>query len=123
MEGGEQVPPSATAAVTTAVNPTASPPPLVDPFVAPDLTVAETENHALVSDEEHGHELDHDLDHEHDDEHDHDQHLEDRDHAAVPAVSVEDLKLKIIKQVTPLLSFVILNHKLLCLWRSRTLTS
>ncbi|ESW19889.1 hypothetical protein PHAVU_006G164000 [Phaseolus vulgaris] len=99
MEGGEQVPPSATAAVTTAVNPTASPHPLVDPFAVPDLTVAETENHALVSDEEHGHELEHDLDHEHDDEHEHDQHLEDRDHAAVPVVSLEDLKPKIIKQV------------------------
>ncbi|XP_014516849.1 la-related protein 6A [Vigna radiata var. radiata] len=101
MEGGEQVPPSATAAITTAVNVTASPPPLVDPSVGPDLTVAETENHAVLSDEEHGHELDldHDLDHERDCEHDHDEHIGDRDHAAVPAVSSEDLKLKIIKQV------------------------
>jgi len=103
MEGGEKVPPSTTAAITTAVNATASPLPLVDPSAGPDLTVAETENHAMVSDEEHGHEIDHDhdLDHEHDDEHDPDEHLEHRDHAALPAVSTEDLKLKIIKQVSP----------------------
>ncbi|WVZ04303.1 hypothetical protein V8G54_025109, partial [Vigna mungo] len=73
MEDGEQVPLLATAAITTVVNVTASPPLLVDPSVGPDLTVVETE----TENKRYG-----------------------RDHAVVPAVSSEDLKLKIIKSKT-----------------------
>ncbi|RDX62945.1 La-related protein 6A, partial [Mucuna pruriens] len=112
MEGGEQVLPSATAAVSTAGYPTASAPPLDDPVGGPDLVAAsvdvtEPEIHALVSDEEHDHEHDHDHDHDHDHELEHDHHHQDhdRDHPAVAAVSLDDLKLKIIKQATPLLLF------------------
>lgn len=121
MEGGEQVLPSATT-VAAAGYPNVSPPPLADPVGASDLAaaasddvVAEPEIHALISDEEHDHDHDHDHDHEHEHEHEHDlehdhehehDHHEDRDdHAAVAAVSLEDLKLKIIKQATPLLPF------------------
>ena len=112
MEGGEQVLPSATT-VAAAGYPNVSPPPLADPVGAPDLAAAsddvvtQPEIHALISDEEHDHEHEHDddLEHEHD-QHEHDHHHEDRDdHAAVAAVSLEDLKLKIIKQATPLLPF------------------
>ena len=106
MEGGEEVLPSATAASAATGNPTASPPPLADLVGAPDLAAAsddvvtQPEIHALISDEEHDHEHEHDddLEHEHE-QHEHDHHHEDRDdHAAVAAVSLEDLKLKIIKQ-------------------------
>ena len=106
MEGGEEVLPSATATSAATGNPTASPPPLADLVGAPDLAAAsddvvtQPEIHALISDEEHDHEHEHDddLEHEHD-QHEHDHHHEDRDdHAAVAAVSLEDLKLKIIKQ-------------------------
>ncbi|KAG4960247.1 hypothetical protein JHK82_036932 [Glycine max] len=113
MEGGEEVLPSATATSAATGNPTASPPPLADLVGAPDLAAAsddvvtQPEIHALISDEEHDHEHEHDddLEHEHE-QHEHDHHHEDRDdHAAVAAVSLEDLKLKIIKQATPLLPF------------------
>lgn len=109
MEGGDQYLPSSAAAGHT----TASPPPLDDPVSGSDLAarpdlVSEPEIRALVSDEEHDHEhdLDHDHEHEHEHEHEDDHHDEDhdRDHAAVAAVSLDDLKLKIIKQVEYYLS-------------------
>ncbi|TKY71983.1 La-related protein 6A [Spatholobus suberectus] len=111
MEGGEQVLPSATAAVSAAGYPTASPPPLADPVGGPVLAAAsddvpEPEIHALVSEEEHDHEHDHDHDHDHEHEHDHRDEDQERDHAVVAAaVSLDDLKLKIVKQATPLLPF------------------
>ncbi|XP_061374334.1 la-related protein 6A [Gastrolobium bilobum] len=100
MEGGDQGLSSATAAASTAADLTASPPLLVDPVSGPDPAaglddVSEPEIHALISDEEHDH--DHELDHDH--EHDHHDEDQDRDHAAVTGVSLDDLKLKIIKQV------------------------
>lgn len=103
METGEQVLPSATATAPTAGDPTASSPPLVDPFTVPDPDidlddVAEPEIHVLISDEEH----DHDHEHDHENEHDHDEGQE-RDHVADTVVSFDDLKLKIIKQVNLLL--------------------
>nr|KYP38757.1 La-related protein 7 [Cajanus cajan] len=106
MEGDEQVLPSATVAavVSTAGHPTASPPPLADPVGAPGLAaasddvVAEPEIHAPISDEEHEHEHEHD--HGNDNDHEHDLHEDqDRDHAAVASLSLDDLKLKIAKQV------------------------
>ncbi|XP_045805290.1 la-related protein 6A [Trifolium pratense] len=104
---GEQVLPSATTTAPTAGDPTASPPPLInvsDPVID-DLhdVVAESEIHALISDEEHDldHEpdLDHDFDHEN--EHEHPDEGQEQDHVAetVTVVSLDDLKLKIIKQV------------------------
>ncbi|MCI96363.1 La-related protein, partial [Trifolium medium] len=54
---GELVLPSATATAPTAGDPTASPPPLVasapDPVIDLHDVVAESEIHALISDEEH----------------------------------------------------------------------
>ncbi|KAK7331356.1 hypothetical protein VNO77_25579 [Canavalia gladiata] len=110
MEGGESVLPSVTAAASTAGDPTASLPPLDAPVGSPDLAAclddaAEPEIHVLISDEEHendhDHDHDHDQDHEHEHEHEHDHRDEDqeRDQAAVTVVSLDDLKLKIIKQV------------------------
>ncbi|XP_027360921.1 la-related protein 6A isoform X1 [Abrus precatorius] len=102
MEGGESVPLSATAASDT----TGSPPPLDSPDLAVGSDdVAEPEIHPLISDEDHDHEHEleheheHDQDHEHEREHDHHDEDHDRDHAAVAGVSLDDLKLKIIKQV------------------------
>ncbi|KAK7303125.1 hypothetical protein RJT34_14026 [Clitoria ternatea] len=102
MEGGELVLPSSTA--TAGDSTTVSPPPLDDRVSSPDLgagsdDVTEPEIHPLISDEEHDHEHEHDLDHDRDHEHDHHHEDQDHDHAAVSGVSLEDLKLKIIKQV------------------------
>jgi hypothetical protein len=108
---GEQVLPSATATASTAGDPTASPPPLVAPIHLPDPVidlhdvVAESEIHALISDEEHvldhEHDLDHDFDHENENENEHEHRDEghEQDHVAETVVSLDDLKLKIIKQV------------------------
>ncbi|CAK8530917.1 unnamed protein product [Lathyrus sativus] len=84
METGEQGLPSAIATAPTAGDPTASPP-LID------------EEHDHV----HEHELDHDFDHDHEHVHEHDHHDEghERGHVAETVVSLDDLKLKIIKQV------------------------
>ncbi|CAL5183770.1 unnamed protein product [Lathyrus oleraceus] len=107
METGEQGRPSAIVTAPTAGDPTASPPPpLGDAVITPDPPVdfdyvAEAEVHALISDEErdhvHEHGLNHDFDHEH--EHDHHDEGQEPDHVAETGVSLEDLKLKIIKQV------------------------
>lgn len=120
METGEQGRPSAIATAPTAGDPTASPPPpLGDAVITPDPPVdfdyvAEAEVHALISDEErdhvHEHGLNHDFDHEH--EHDHHDEGQEPDHVAETGVSLEDLKLKIIKQVRPRLR----NCNCLC-WR------
>lgn len=112
MESGEQGLLSATTTPAGA-DPTASPPPLGDPVSGPDPAagpddVAEPEIHALISDEEHDHHHDHDHDHDEDHDHEHDHHDEDqdRDHVAETAVSLDDLKLKIIKQVKHLFFFL-----------------
>lgn len=109
METVEQVLLPATATAPTAGgDSTASPPPLGDSVImTPDpvidvVDVAEPEIHALISDEEHDHEreieIDHDFDHENelDDQRDEGQ---ERDHVPETVVSLDDLKLKIIKQV------------------------
>lgn len=111
METVEQVLLPATATAPTAGgDSTASPPPLGDSVImTPDpvidvVDVAEPEIHALISDEEHDHEreieIDHDFDHENelDDQRDEGQ---ERDHVPETVVSLDDLKLKIIKQVKP----------------------
>ncbi|KAK7245682.1 hypothetical protein RIF29_40531 [Crotalaria pallida] len=96
MEGGAEVlPPTAASS--------SSPPPLPpgpDPLAPPPL---DPDIHALtlISDEEH-HLLDEvEIDHEHDHDHDHEEEeQQDHDHAAqTGGVSLDDLKLKIIKQV------------------------
>ncbi|XP_019419762.1 PREDICTED: la-related protein 6A isoform X2 [Lupinus angustifolius] len=80
MEGGELVLSSAAA----------SPPPaeITDP----------SEFHSLISDEEHHHDLDHDHE-EHDHEHDLDEEQQVHDHVVDNDVSLDDLKIKILKQV------------------------
>lgn len=104
MESGEQGLPSAISAAPTTGIPTESPPPLGDPINGPD-PAAEPEFHALISDEEHEHDHDHDHDHEHDHDsdhdHEHDQHDDDQghDHVVGTVASLDDIKLKIIKQV------------------------
>ncbi|CAI8590844.1 unnamed protein product [Vicia faba] len=101
MEPGQQ---GATATAPTAGDPIASPPPLGHAVVTPDPAVdfddyvAEPEIHALISDEEHDHVHEHDeLDHDFDHAHEHEGH--ERDQVAETGVSLDDLKLKIIKQV------------------------
>ncbi|XP_057428635.1 la-related protein 6A isoform X2 [Lotus japonicus] len=101
MEGAEQGPPSATAVDPTASagDPTASSPPLGDPVTGPDPATAlddvdEPEIHVLISDDDHE-----SPDHDHDQEVDHHEEDHDRDHAAETGLSLDDLKLKIIRQV------------------------
>lgn len=105
MEGAEQGPPSATAVDPTASagDPTASSPPLGDPVTGPDPATAlddvdEPEIHVLISDDDHE-----SPDHDHDQEVDHHDEDHDRDHAAETVLSLDDLKLKIIRQASPLL--------------------
>lgn len=113
METGEHVLLPATATAPTAGgDSTASSPPLGDSVIimTPDPAidvddVAEPEIHALISDEEHDHEreieIDHDFDHENEHELDQRDDGQEPDHVAETVVSLDDLKLKIIKQVNP----------------------
>lgn len=75
-----------------------------DPAIDVD-DVTEPEIHALISDEEHDHEreieIDHDFDHENEHELDQRDDGQEPDHVAETVVSLDDLKLKIIKQVNP----------------------